>query len=148
MVEWCTKFKLSNDNAHYLIAFYFPKQQNLSSPVTMIPTLDVSLGLLGKVCNSGQCAFKVWYDTIFSSFHLFPVKGIYSMNMISRLRSSVSWTKSQISASLNPRISTQFTYRSVELYDYITVFTALYMMKEHEKKLNSSSSGMVCGKVR
>jgi len=28
------------------------------------------------------------------------------------------------------------------------VFTALYMIKEHEKKLNSSSSGKVSGKVR
>jgi len=28
------------------------------------------------------------------------------------------------------------------------VFTALYMMEEHEKKLKSSSSGMVSGKVR
>jgi len=30
----------------------------------------------------------------------------------------------------------------------IKVFTALYMMEEHEKKLKSSSSGMVSGKVQ
>ena len=70
------------------------------------------------------------------------------MNLISRLRSSVSRTKSQISSSLNPRISTQFTYHSVEPYDYIMVFTAFYMIEEHEKKLKSISSGMVSGKVR
>ena len=30
----------------------------------------------------------------------------------------------------------------------IKVLTALYMMEEHEKKLKSSSSGMVSGKVQ
>jgi len=73
---------------------------------------------------------------------------MYSMNLISRLQSSVDWTKSQISSSLNSRISTQLTYHSVELYDYIKVFTALYMMEEHEKKLKSSSSGIVSDKVQ
>mmetsp|Transcript_13574 Transcript_13574/g.43343 ORF Transcript_13574/g.43343 Transcript_13574/m.43343 type:complete len:242 (+) Transcript_13574:2271-2996(+) len=49
------------------------------------------------------------YGSIEREFQRLPSKGMYSMKRTSRWRCSVSRTKSRISSSLTPRLTTQFT---------------------------------------
>lgn len=80
-------------------------------PLTLY-AFEVSLNF-GSIClRSGYFSLMIVTNSLkdinFSDFHLFPSKGMYSMNLTSSGLWRVSSTKSKISLSLNPLMTTQF----------------------------------------